>query len=135
MVAREEWVRGGGGAAHLFLLRRVTSRLISFHFLSLHPGVSIPLGVAGVFVRVRRFVYRPPSPPGEYSRDRARGKRTSSLSRPDRNSPRRFSSPVEPSTLLNGSVATGTPRKWEREVIKDSPHLILPSAIHRSSRA
>lgn len=46
---------GNGGVAHLFLLPRVTSRLISFHFLSLHPAVSIPF--EAVHARTLTFVY------------------------------------------------------------------------------
>lgn len=39
---RMQGVSGGKGVARLLLLRGVTSRLISFHFLSFHPSASIP---------------------------------------------------------------------------------------------
>ena len=62
--------KGNGGVAHLFLLPRVTSRLISFHFLSLRLAVSIPFegGRAHTDVFLHICAQRP-SLPREYSRD------------------------------------------------------------------
>lgn len=78
-----EW-SPGEGAAHLFLLRRVTSRLISFHFLSLHPRVSIPFGERCLHVCVAHQDIR-----GAL----ARGKRMSSLLRARTKFPRAISTP------------------------------------------
>lgn len=80
--------RKGDGVAHLFLLRRVTSRLISFHFLSLYPGVSIPVRGRRC---VRRYVCARParprrSAPGNIRRRRRRLEK----GRRSRNSPWRY---------------------------------------------
>lgn len=63
------------GDAHLFLLPRVTSRLISFHFLSLHPRCVYSLRGWDTFSLsfslsfVRHGLCTTLHPPGEYSRD------------------------------------------------------------------
>lgn len=111
--------RGGGeeeeGDAHLFLLPRVTSRLISFHFLSLHPRCVYSLRGWDTFSLsfslsfVRHGLCTTLHPPGEYSRDDRRHveKGCRRFCEPNENSSWRFSPTPRWTTMEIPRLNTG----------------------------